>query len=194
MFCNNCGSQLPDGSTFCPNCGSTFNDAQANNQAYAQPPVGYNPVQPMAPAYPMGWFKFLIYFAFFAGAALSIINAVIFFTGPDYGVPIKLVYARFPDLQVVDMVCGVLSLIAAALLLYVRFQLAGYKKSAPTMIMVPYAFNIIVSLFQVIGGSMATDGNLEYNMTSVVTSCAVAVVMIIVNYIYFKKRKALFVR
>lgn len=34
MFCNHCGSQLPDGAAFCANCGK---QAGATNQSYAQP-------------------------------------------------------------------------------------------------------------------------------------------------------------
>lgn len=54
MFCNNCGNQIPDNSTFCPNCGTAFSQPQQPQQPqyqpqypqYPQQPGGYMPPQP----------------------------------------------------------------------------------------------------------------------------------------------------
>ncbi|MBR1675426.1 MAG: zinc-ribbon domain-containing protein [Eubacterium sp.] len=52
MFCNNCGSQLPDGSKFCNICGSAVGGAQQiqygvqQAQAGAQQNVQMNAGQP----------------------------------------------------------------------------------------------------------------------------------------------------
>lgn len=43
MFCNKCGANLPDGTTFCPNCGTPL-----ANSGPVYP--GYNPMQ--QPGYP----------------------------------------------------------------------------------------------------------------------------------------------
>lgn len=39
MFCNKCGTQIPDGQTVCPNCGTDNAQSAGNNgyQPYAQP-------------------------------------------------------------------------------------------------------------------------------------------------------------
>lgn len=54
--CNNCGANLPDGSTFCTVCGNQLNNnSSVFNSAAAQPTQGYNqapPVQAYAPVTP----------------------------------------------------------------------------------------------------------------------------------------------
>lgn len=37
MFCNNCGTQLPDGALFCPNCGNKFETVNTPQPEYQQP-------------------------------------------------------------------------------------------------------------------------------------------------------------
>ena len=49
MFCENCGSQIPDGSAICPACGT----AARLDLAGAQPVAPVAPVQPVAPAQPV---------------------------------------------------------------------------------------------------------------------------------------------
>ena len=50
MFCNNCGTQIPDGSAFCPNCGTSAAPTPVATPVY-QAPVNEMPyAQPAAPA------------------------------------------------------------------------------------------------------------------------------------------------
>lgn len=54
MFCNNCGTQLPDNSAFCANCGAAQNVQQAAPQApayEAQPQYNQAPVYEAQPQY-----------------------------------------------------------------------------------------------------------------------------------------------
>ena len=52
MFCNNCGSNVPDGTAFCPNCGQKVEagPAPASNGIPAADVYGANPTNPAAPA------------------------------------------------------------------------------------------------------------------------------------------------
>ncbi len=38
-FCNNCGTQIPDGAKFCPKCGNVITEPQAQQEAPAQAPA-----------------------------------------------------------------------------------------------------------------------------------------------------------
>ena len=50
MFCTNCGTNIPDDSSFCPGCGANINAAQANVQPQA-PVYQQAPVQQQTPVY-----------------------------------------------------------------------------------------------------------------------------------------------
>lgn len=49
MFCENCGSQIADGSAICPNCGAAVNAAAGATAATPVQPA--QPVQPVQPVY-----------------------------------------------------------------------------------------------------------------------------------------------
>ncbi len=129
MFCPNCGNQCPDGTKFCQSCGTPltnnqqqntqpdFNNQQANYQQpnqYRQPM--YNQPYQQYPQYPdkfnghqMGWYKFLIYFALFAGAFFNVCYAVLYMTGSIYEteqIDPLTVYSLYPGVKAVDIVYG----------------------------------------------------------------------------------------
>lgn len=171
---------------------------------YTQPPVqpGYMPVQPMSPlqaadmTYGMKWFKFLIYFALFAGAVLNVVQGVLFLTGANYEGAAELVYAVFSDLEIVDKGCGIALIVLAVLQIITRFRLAGFKRGAGGLVMLCYAAIAVIETAYIAGFAASVP---EYVFESVDISGAagsivISVVMLIVNATYFSKRKALFVR
>ena len=119
MFCTKCGNQVPDGQKFCSACGNPMAPAQQPRQPqygqpqqqyqqpqqqYQQPQYGRPQYQQAAPAaLGMGWFKFLIYFALFAGAVLNALTAISMLTGSMYGESKDLVYLFYKDLKTVDL-------------------------------------------------------------------------------------------
>lgn len=140
MFCPDCGSQVPDDSRFCPSCGSSFGGAtptpgaSAPQGAPVTPPVpGQVPVPYAAPAPEMKWYKFLIYFSLFAGALLSLGNGLMAFMGMQYQGDAEFVYAMFSQVRIIDIVYGIVLIAFAAAMIYVRQQLAGFKKGAPQL-------------------------------------------------------------
>ncbi len=48
MFCENCGTQLPDNATACNVCGAMINNAAAEPAAYEPAEAAYIPSEPMA--------------------------------------------------------------------------------------------------------------------------------------------------
>jgi len=186
MFCNQCGTQIEDGVAFCSNCGAKVAPAAPQEQT----PVA------AAPQQTMGWFKFLIYFSVFAGAVLNLVTGIQLLTGSVYGDSAALVYAVFDGLKGLDTVVGIASLAVAALGVYTRFQLSGYKKNGPKLLTALYAAALAVSLIYVIGINATLPELVVKNvdMTSMYVSMVTSVVMMVVNHIYFKKRADMFVK
>ena len=51
MFCENCGSQIADGSAICPNCGAAVRVSPTTGEAVPVQPIQATPVQPVQPVY-----------------------------------------------------------------------------------------------------------------------------------------------
>ena len=215
MFCTNCGRQLANGSTYCPFCGTALAPrpqqtperrpdtpaAPDPNAAYPQPlnPYGQQPPRPVpaeAKNDPRGmkWFKFIIYFQLFANALINLANAVTVLTGAHYQGAADTVYAVFPAERAVDMVYGLLCLALAAVGIYTRFRLSSFKRKGPGLYLGLIAANILVPVLYMLLSSLVT----RIPLTSLldvngVASLAANIIMLVVNKIYFDKRKDLFV-
>ena len=140
-FCQSCGTPLTNNQQ--QNTQPDFNNQQANyqqpnqqyqqpNQQYQQPNYNqyqqpnqyrqpmYNQPYQQYPQYPdkfnghqMGWYKFLIYFALFAGAFFNVCYAVLYMTGSIYEteqIDPLTVYSLYPGVKAVDIVYGILYL------------------------------------------------------------------------------------
>ena len=211
-FCPNCGTMCQDTATFCPNCGNslvgntTEQAGAAGNYSGEYPtqqpvqqqqpmPQGY-PVQ-QQPALPMKWYKFLIYFALFAGGILNFIQGINYITGDVYAaqsnlqVTAETVYSFYGNgLKVVDILFGVLLMLLGVFQIFTRFQLARYKKKAPLYINIVYgAMAGIEFLYFILTKCVGVDATLS---TVIAGGIAYSIVFLC-NYVYFKKRKHLFV-
>lgn len=217
MFCPKCGTAVADGAQFCPTCGTATAQAQPQQPQYAPQQPQYAPQQPQpeqpqqpyyapqqpyytpvaqAPAMAMGWYKFLIYFALFASAVLNAISAISMLTGAMYDGSAKLVYAFFDGLKTLDTLMGIGLLVLAALAIYTRFRLSGYRKNGPAMLNTVYLVVAGLQLMYIIGAYSILPEIVakELDITSPIISIVVSVAMVAVNTTYFKKRKHLFVQ
>lgn len=189
---------------------------QPQQQAYQQPQQPYaQPVYgaPAPMALTMKWFKFLIYFALWASAVLNAINAYAFFSDyryTDKGTSFqKLYYSLFDGLQALDIVVGILCLVAIVIAIVTRFRLASFRKDGPKWLSMVYALNILISLVYVIGviivveNAAAPGANTEkllwgedsvFQLEGYVGTMISGVLMIGLNGVYFKKRKHLFAK
>ncbi len=185
------GYQPPQGSYGQPPQGS-YGQPYGQVQ-YAQPFV---PVQPL----PMKWFKFLIYFALFAGALSNAVSGVMMLTGTHYdlfgsGMADK-VYDEFSGLMTLDMACGAGMLVVAVLSIVARFRLSGYYKDGPKLLNAVYLAGAVVNLVYVMGAYFVFPEEVvnAIDTTSYFTSFAVSMAMVSANTTYFRKRAALFGR
>lgn len=192
MFCSHCGAPLHDGEKFCSSCGAPVEEITAQQPADAS--------QPAAPvALSMNWFKFLVYFLLFASAIVSFASCISYFTGSQYttaeGVTADLVYEVFPLLKPLDIFMGVFLILYAAFVVIVRFRLAGYKKNAPRLLLVMYSVNAASGIIYAVGALIATEGQIAQSVWPMVVGTVIgSFIMIYANYVYFKKRAALFVK
>lgn len=182
----------------------------AYQQNYAQPGAGYTDPYQQQPngaafnagwqnAYPMKWYKFLIYFSLFAGAVLNFISGVMCLNGSQYeggGASAELVWAFYDGLKTADTIFGIACIVSAVLLIYTRFQLAGFKRNGPNMLTITYVYTCVISLIYIIAVSSIVSGygvDATDIASSAISSLIGSVVMIVINFVYFNKRKSLFV-
>lgn len=169
-------------------------------QPQQQPQQPYGQWQQPQDTYglPMNWHKFLIYFALWAGGILNIISGILTFTGKQYELygdtPAEWVYAFFDGLKQLDMFYGIVLLALGVLCIVDRFQLAGFKRIGPKLLLVLYAANLVLGIIYVVAASKITGLEISDMADSrTVASLVMSAVMVVVNAIYYKKRAHLFV-
>ncbi len=198
MFCPRCGSQIPDNSNFCPRCAASLT-GQSPAQAPVQPPVNFGqpvwnaPVAPAPQALPLKWFKFLIYFALWAGAVGNLITAITFLTGVPYtmyGSSAEEIYSALPALRVIDILYAIVLIGLSVYAFYVRSRLAHFKANGPTT---------LYWLCGLLGGASAGYSLLvmiaaeTVNFSGVISSVASTVIILLLERTYFQKRANMFV-
>lgn len=207
MFCKNCGTQLDDSQKFCAKCGTptdqTGNALNANQGGYNTAGQYSNfaqPVQSPVSDRPMKWYKFLITVGLFLGAFFAFADGILDITGLTYklnGGDARLVYAFFPDMQILDICTGLAFLILAALMIFARFRLAGYKKDGPILLIAHHILCAVMSIvFTAVQFSIMSPirpVSAEDLVSPILVGIGV-IVAVVLNYIYFNKRKHLFVR
>lgn len=125
--------------------------------------------------YGMKWYKFLIYFALFAGAVLNCVMGIMALSGKIY------------EAKLWAIIYGLALVGLAVFAIVTRFLLAKFKKSGPICLYVLY----IISPILEITGPQILHENLTN--TSDIASMGASMIMLIVNIVYFKKRKSLFI-
>lgn len=211
--CKTCGTTVQDDFTmFCPRCGAKLDATTGGYQPasnyqsapYSQQPTSpYQPYsqQPTSPyqpsaLYPMKWYKFLIYFALFFGALMNVVYGIQYLNGDIYenindGVSKEWVYAVMgSDLKTLDVIMGILMIGLGVFGVYVRFALAKFKANAPMCVYILYGANAVISLIYTIAVVSITEIELDYGRE--IVSIILMLVMVGLNYTYFKKRQSLF--
>lgn len=160
----------------------------AQNQ-FVPPPVGKT-------EFSMGWFKFLIYFALFAGAVVNVMFSINYLTGSIYlaqsngEISAAVLYSIYGSLRAVDVIYGILLLALAGLGVYTRFRLAQYRKDGPKLLYILYGAGAASSVLYCIAVLAVSGMN---QLSAVIGSLGTSAVMVIVNIKYFNERKELFV-
>lgn len=180
--------------------GSTQPTAQPDPYATAQQTAQYghyNNVQTVER--PMKWYKFLIYFSLFAGAVLNVINAISYLTGSVYisqGFDISdinYLYTVYHGLQTADIIYSIVLIGLAVLGFVARFQLAKYKAKGPILLYALSAGSMAVSLIYSIATYSILSVDIGAEIAPLISNLVTQTVMLVLNYVYFNKRKDMFV-
>lgn len=215
QFCANCGKAVEAGAAAQPGEQQTdtsqtdgqqgYNTQPGRQQEYTSQPGGQQPypqvqVNPVQ-NHPMAWFKFIIYFQLFANMVIMVYNALHGFLGIAYGDDAALIYAFYPGLKAVDVIYGLICIALIVGAFIVRQRLAHYKKNAPMQYILFVAAVLVMGLLHTIAGVAVIGATVPYAVEAGVVDVAGnilgtvvgAAIFIPVNYIYFNKRKELFV-
>ncbi len=147
----------------------------------------------MAQKYKLKYYKFLIYFFLWASAILTFAAGILQLSGLVWelsGVAAAEIYAVMPAYRVVDISYGGMQILVAIMTIVARFKLARFKKSAPVF----YIILLVISMIMPIIYAIASAIILEVGFLEIFdfAGCIGNIIGIIVNSIYFGKRKSLF--
>lgn len=214
MRCTVCNTEIEVNAKFCSNCGSAITmDPINQNVGFIQqtPKVEgwyndnnrvFNPQTGLYTAMqnqmPMKWYKFLIYFSLFAGAALNCYNAIQILTGKQYTYngfnQSDRIYSYYSGLQAVDIIYGLLIIVLSMFGIVTRQKLKGFSKQGPKFILWFYVGSLILSLTYLVIVTLITEIQLsELLSTRFVTSITTGIIMIFANKTYFANREHLFI-
>lgn len=139
----------------------------------------------------MKWFKFIIYVQLILSALGYWAEFLFYLSGAYYGEDAELVYEVFPGMEPLDMGMALLCLALGIFAIVVRFQLAKFKRTGPMLLHIFLAVGIGIALAYQVAAIIITHQNLV-TVGTVCTTIAL-VVMLVCNFIYFGRRKDLFV-
>lgn len=193
MFCIKCGADLgPNSPAVCPQCGA----AQSSTPAHTE--------------LPMKWFKFVIYVQLFANALVSAVNVYSYLsggfvvgltgltgraTGSEGLIPTDLaadiIYSEFPSLWPLVVFLSVLSIGMAIWSIVVRQWLAHYQWRGVQGLYILYVLAIATNLIMILGLGVVLH-SFAVGLASTAPMMIGQVVLLVLNTIYFNKRRHLF--
>lgn len=189
MKCPYCSSEVQDSVTECSQCGAALDDTVQSNL------VPNNSIQNVE--LPMKWYKYLIYFSLFANAVLRFADGILCLIGIDGGAVSEVLFegCMFTgEYRAIDIVYGIVCIVMAGVILYVRNKLAKFKEDAPRLYII---YDIISAVFSFTYNLLIMVILENAEISSIIGEIIGAVVgeslYVYLNVIYFKKRKHLFV-
>lgn len=203
MQCPKCRAAMPNGAKYCTECGAKLpvqpdsvpNVPQPSIQeapAYEAQPVMTEapPAQELQPC-EMKWYKFLIYFALWAGAIVNLIDSLQFFTGSILGDDVEILYAYYPLLKVLNLAFALILVTYAVFAIYTRYRLAQFRQNGPVCLHALYLVQLAMVLIYWLAGSLILGEWLD--LASGFSDLISSIVILCINIVYFRKRKHLFV-
>lgn len=179
MNCPRCGKERAQDEKFCTQCGYNFEQPQV-----------------LMIDKPMKWYKFLVLFFFPVNIFTNFINGISTIANPSVSAAeiSGLGDVSRKALEKLNTFTGICMVIIAIFMIYALSNLRRLSKLSLTCIVTVYVSNLIVNIVNAgmmyyILGKQSTIAVVSLVYLNIVT----AVVMIIANSIYFKKRKHIFV-
>lgn len=190
--CRICGTANEDTNMFCTECGALFEE---NPSAFEEEAgsVGYIPPS-LERHYPMKWHQFLM-IVWFAGGILGIIRGLTILTGKIYslyGTDSEIVYRFYPKLEQINSIYGFVCIALSIFQIIMCNRLNKFRKNGPRLMVIYFILSIISSFVYQIA-SNAAAGTTSSNFVSNLLLTAALIPYLIINIIYYRKRKDLFV-
>lgn len=155
----------------------------------------------------MNWHMALIYFILWLMAFMNLVNGLVNVFGvqmgptADGGLGVALhVYPNmtYPQIFILD---GVFALVMCLYTVFVRFQLAGFKRQAPMYLTVLFALNIVESVaYALVLNTLVPDmvavskANGNDVIMNTIFNAALSAVVAILSWIYYSRRKEMFTK
>lgn len=135
----------------------------------------------------MKWYKALTIALLYIGALLNLVTGLRYVTGNAYGG--VTVYAFFPALHFVDFLYGLIYIVLALAMLYIRMRLAQFGSEAPRLYLTLLLANVILALVYSLVSSIILG---SFDTLTLLGSVGVSLAMYTLNRTYFEKRQHLF--
>lgn len=208
-FCSHCGASCTEKQTFCFKCGAQLPSAQSGDSACRKPEGPQNGTAGSGAGQQpgMNWFQFIIYFQLLAVAVLDLLGIVSILGVKHYLDAQRGYYAPVDEFissyGKAAIVCSLVFGAQAVWAIFVWHKLAGYKAGAPKEYLLFLAVSIAVSIgiliwtnaiVNALSGTVGIYPGNGYSGAVSIGGLACNVVMLIINFLYFRKRGYLFDR
>lgn len=149
----------------------------------------------------MNWHMILIYGLLWLMAFMNLMNGLIGVFGVQVGPTadggMGFAFHVYPDMANARLFIldGIFSLIMCIYTVFVRFQLAGFKRRGPMYLTIMFTLNILesvayaIALYQLIPTMAEAAGTLGQTLSTVLFSVVVAAL----SYVYYLRRSEMFV-
>lgn len=194
MYCSRCGENNDNSAKFCRKCGAPL--VQNQNNAPIRENLQMNTYTTSQKTQGMKWYKFIIYVQLILLPLSEIVNCYLTFSKKKLGDYTYYIYSFSPGIRMLDIfscLAGIVILVAA---IYVRMQLAGFKKGAPQKYLLLLVGQTARGIIYILGLSVLLNdiSGIGYSTSFEWLQIVSLIVMVIVNHIYFDKRKQYFVK
>lgn len=140
------------------------------------------------------WHKMNIYAFLFISGGMDILAAFQVFLGTQYRGRAKEVYAYYSELEVLDVFYGIICIVLGIFCFVVRSKLSAFKQNAPKRLIALYVCTVIaIVLYNVIGVSII-GASLSSVLPTLLGTVLGYGIRLVIDSIYYHKRRALFVQ
>ena len=142
--------------------------------------------------YKMKWYKFLTYVSLFLTGITNVASGVEMIMGWQYGAETGAqIYGSYPLLRPVDIIYGIITIGFGFFAIVLRQRLLRFKRNAPQLLLLMYVISLIITVVYFLIASLIIGEMLGSEV--LIANAIASGVMIVLNKIYFDKRKSLFI-
>lgn len=142
---------------------------------------------------PMKWYKFLVYFALWAGAVTNFSEAVYGLFGIAKNDAEQYMYYFISGYEEYDRIAAIFLLGIIAFQIYTCIQLLGYRNKAPLFLIMMYAVLLVYNLITIIVVDLMMSVTIGYLTGNIIVVFLFYGLFGVLNAVYFYKRRHLFV-